>query len=77
MNIEPTDIRVRYETVPFTRMDRFKVWFWRVWFAVTGELPHSYVKTIEVRPGEEGYDDAPMHMGLIMMKDCFKNQTGE
>jgi len=72
IDVEPRVMRIRSETVSFTRMERFKVWFWRVWFAMTEEVPHSYNRDVEVKPGEPGYEDAyEVMISTLLSEKCF------
>ena len=49
--------RLRLEKVPFTRIQRFRIWWSGVWLAIrTAPDTHGYIEHV-VKPGEPGYDE--------------------
>lgn len=60
--------RMRYEQVPLTPQERFEAWAARVKQAMDEDPPTHGTKEVIVRPGEEGYDEAPYEMVEHIMR---------
>ena len=59
--LEVTGNRFRFVGgLKYTRRQRLRIWWRGVWCAIVEAPPKEYLKTELVRPGEPGYDEAPL-----------------
>jgi len=72
MNSRDSIGRVKLVWHDYTRWQKFQVWFWRVWIAITDELPTKYSQQVLLKPGDPGYDEAPLEVTLDPCPIRFK-----
>ena len=65
--------RMRYEQVPLTPQERWEAWKANVQAALDEEPPTFRTVEVIVKPGEEGYENAPYELDYRFHADSYNS----